>query len=131
MSIYRTIYRKHVPRTLPEISPDESQTGINVRAQAGHGCGGQESHGRDCRIRLGQGRALSAQLAGEPKNDNADEDLYTYWVDRLQKAAALVMPYPSATYRALAMVDEGAAGAPRRINPNPQGRLVELMLGAI
>src|SRR6516225_8651495 len=25
MSIYRTIYRKHVPRTLPEISPDESQ----------------------------------------------------------------------------------------------------------
>jgi hypothetical protein len=71
------------------------------------------------------------ELAGEPKNDNADEDLYTYWVDRLQKAAALVMPYPSATYRALAMVDEGAAGAPRRINPDPQGRLVELMLGAI
>ena len=70
-------------------------------------------------------------LDGEPKNNKENEDLYTYWIDRMLKAAALVMPYQSATYRALAMVDERAAGAPRRINPDPQGRLVELMLGAI
>jgi hypothetical protein len=39
-------------------------------------------------------------LDGEPKNDNANEDLYNYWIDRMLKAAAVVMPYQSATYRA-------------------------------